>query len=275
MTRNRVVCTVAVGEVGRRLHDLTRPSQLDWARRIGADYRVLRSGDGYALGHKLRVGELLQVYDRVCYLDADAFVSESAENLFSLVPEDQFGIHDDAPFLKSTDWLHAEQAAICASQGWEQPEAKCLNTGVMVFGRAHAQAFELPTAPYPVSHCAEQHIVGINLARHRIPLFRLGRSWNWQWWIDPKREHVDGVRVRHFAKAPNTTEEQRVLEMERFAYPDRVARLGRRCLHLADRTERRHGCNGWRCAHRCELGLPAVPGGYCQTCSSFTDDGPF
>lgn len=41
------------------------------------------------------------------------------------------------------------------------------------------------------------------------------------------------------------------------------------CRHLGRRTEFRSGCGGWSCRHDCDLGLPAVPGGYCQTCPKY------
>lgn len=49
------------------------------------------------------------------------------------------------------------------------------------------------------------------------------------------------------------------------AHPDR-------CEHLGSRTEFRTGCNGWKSAHGCALGLPAVPGGYCQSCDKYEVD---
>ena len=45
------------------------------------------------------------------------------------------------------------------------------------------------------------------------------------------------------------------------------------CEFLQRRTEFKAGCGGWRCLHRCEKGLPAVPGAYCQTCSQYEDSG--
>jgi hypothetical protein len=57
--------------------------------------------------------------------------------------------------------------------------------------------------------------------------------------------------------------------------PTASPRQGRRCLFLADRTEQKAGCGGYNCRHNCELGLPAVPGAYCQTCKFFDDDGPY
>jgi hypothetical protein len=45
-----------------------------------------------------------------------------------------------------------------------------------------------------------------------------------------------------------------------------------RCEYLGRRTELKAGCNGWMCSHACDLGLKAVPGGFCQTCESYEPD---
>ena len=45
-----------------------------------------------------------------------------------------------------------------------------------------------------------------------------------------------------------------------------------RCEHFGGRTEFKPGCNGWRCKGKCDLGLPAVPGKYCQTCEKYEPD---
>jgi hypothetical protein len=60
---------------------------------------------------------------------------------------------------------------------------------------------------------------------------------------------------------------------ERIAAPPPAA-LARpnRCEYLGRRTEFRSGCAGIHCRHACELNLPAVPAGYCQTCKEYEPD---
>lgn len=65
----------------------------------------------------------------------------------------------------------------------------------------------------------------------------------------------------------------RVLKVPRAPDP---ARVGRRCLHLGRRVEKRSDCpTGYGCRHECDRGHVAIPGGTCQTCPDFDDDGPF
>lgn len=49
-----------------------------------------------------------------------------------------------------------------------------------------------------------------------------------------------------------------------------------RCEHIGKRSENRAGCGGWTCGHKCDLGLPAVPGRYCQyVCDKYEADVDF
>jgi len=45
-----------------------------------------------------------------------------------------------------------------------------------------------------------------------------------------------------------------------------------RCAHLGRRSEFLAGCGGWMCGHECGKSLPAVPGGYCQSCVEYDSD---
>lgn len=46
----------------------------------------------------------------------------------------------------------------------------------------------------------------------------------------------------------------------------------RLCVFLGKRVEFRTGCGGAKCRHECEQGLPAVPNGYCQSCTKYVAD---
>jgi hypothetical protein len=90
----------------------------------------------------------------------------------------------------------------------------------------------------------------------------------------------DLIRVGVLKDAPcqrNATEPVGGWEQYRVlvSSPD-SSRKGRRCISLLTLTEpRRPGCSGWSKSWSCSKDLPAVPGGYCQTCPQFEDDGPF
>ncbi len=91
-----VICVVS-GDQAEELHKLTGPTHEAYARRIGADYVVIR-GDQcpqWPIGNKWRIPMVAERYDRCIYLDVDTIVRESTPDLFEIVPHGSIGIHDD------------------------------------------------------------------------------------------------------------------------------------------------------------------------------------
>lgn len=74
---------------------------------------------------------------------------------------------------------------------------------------------------------------------------------------------VDTIGMESRGGAVSITSSKVELEIVR---PDR-------CNFLGKREDFKSGCNGWKCGHGCTLGLPAVPGQYCQTtCQKYEVD---
>lgn len=216
-TRPRVVATLAVGEVGRRMLQISGRSIRAYAERVGADYHVIDVGQSdYPLGEKFRAGTLLDSWERVLFLDADVIVSDNCPDLFSLVPEGSIGVHDDGPDverLSGLDWLRHQYAAMALSQGWPIPSrfASCLNTGVVLFDRAHRDLWTPPPAPYPGFHTGEQNAVNWNLARTGYPVCRLDSTLNYQWWAH--RDMKGPAHVWHYARPVGKTDAERLALM--------------------------------------------------------------
>lgn len=89
----------------------------------------------------------------------------------------------------------------------------------------------------------------------------------WRWYYD------QNFRVQHGGAVDRPSLPTRVYRKAGERQPiDRP----NRCKWLLCRVEFQSGCNGWLCKHECEKSLPAIPGGYCQTCTSYVDSGePF
>ena len=74
----------------------TLPIQEMWARKWGADYKIL---DDPAYSRRamwcyrtLVFYELLEVYDRILYIDADAIINKDCPKLFEMIPFDTIGV---------------------------------------------------------------------------------------------------------------------------------------------------------------------------------------
>lgn len=279
------VCTLAVGKVGDGLLSVSGPMLAKYADRIGAKLYVYRIPESdYACGEKFRARPVVASHDRTIYFDIDImFDPYTLPSLFDVVPVGHLGGHDDVPYVKrygaSSQWIQQEHDAICDSQGWPKVAiTKAYNSGVIVLDREHAGFFDQPTKPYPLYHCSEQWAEWLNVIRYGYKTFDLPSIYNWQWWFEhrmPSLKERPDIQIRHWAGMGNlVTQEARLEEMRRFA--GTVSRSGRRCLNLLEREEVRQSCpTGWMCAHKCERSLPAVPGGFCQTCWRFEDDGAY
>ena len=222
-TRPRVVATLAVGECGAALLELSRPLFERHAAACGADYHEVAVADSaYPLGEKFRLGTLLDHWERVCFFDADVLVGRAAPDLFARVPETHVGVHDDladVARVAGTEWLVRQYADLADSQGDAAPgPLACLNTGVVVYGRAHRALWTPPARPYPAYHCGEQNAVNRNLARAGLPVYRLADGLNYQWWAHPGMPGP--AAIWHFAKPPNVGEGARLALMrERRGFP--------------------------------------------------------
>ena len=168
----QAVVTLCVGETFRRMAEVSHPTMQVYADRIGAEFVVL--GEAEAEGHisphwvKLALGELLNRYDRIIYLDTDILVREDCPDLFAEVPFAKLGAFDESPYF-GAGWVvetnprnqsyqdilgrprtftrgrEGSIAQTCAEYGinvdWD---GRYFNTGVMVLSPLHKGLFTAP-----------------------------------------------------------------------------------------------------------------------------------
>lgn len=211
---DRVIVTLAIGERFQELLRISGPGFQEYAAKCGADYRpILLDSSDFPEGDKFRIAQLFDHgYEDLLFIDADAVIMPGAENLFDIVPDHaQVAIHEDAPFLRHWDWLAKEYIKLGQSQEWYMGTIPtCYNTGVMLIRESARSALELPLRPFPRSHTAEQSLINLNIERHRLRVWRLGREWNEQWWFTGNAGGKNGslpvrpgTRVYHWANAPH------------------------------------------------------------------------
>lgn len=200
-TSDKVLVTLAIGTKFKQLLDIARPTFQAYTARHGADYvEIVLDSSNYPEGEKFRARQLFdRGYKQVLFVDADAIIMYGSANLFDL-PGCHVAIHDDRKFLTSTTWLENEYDRLIESQGWpiEQP-LHCYNTGVMLI--RDPRVLEMPK-PFPRSHTAEQSLINLNIARFKLAVYELDRTWNEQWWFDGKLPERQGTRIYHWASAP-------------------------------------------------------------------------
>ncbi|NBB79748.1 MAG: hypothetical protein GVY36_09925 [Verrucomicrobia bacterium] len=91
---------------------------------------------------KFQIAELFDYYDRIAYLDSDVLIHSEAPDLFAQVAPDEIGcvFEDVGPdaWKRDEEWQKAE-----ALLGPLEERHRYFNAGVMVFGRAHRELFNL------------------------------------------------------------------------------------------------------------------------------------
>jgi hypothetical protein len=224
VTSPYALVTLAAGRKGEELLEVSGPLLRRYAERWGWDFHVISGEAGsFPVGRKWEVSAILPHYERVVWLDADVLVSPECPNLLEVVRPGTLGLHNDWPWLASSDWVMAEYGELARSQGFplDLPRS-AWNTGVWVADREHAFVFAPPRFPFPRRHCVEQWHEALLIHQHRAPVTLLPSEFNWEWWVtrQPLVEPIDGVFVYHYAGLLECHEE-RLEQMRAMA-----ARLG-------------------------------------------------
>lgn len=146
-----------------------------YAKRIGAEaVEITKPVIGQVImAEKWQLVGLLEVHDRILYLDADTFIDPEAPNVFDLVCERSVGAYDESH--KNKDGLKFME------QSFNVKASSYFNTGVMVLSRCHAPLFKLSGL-----HCDrplhEQTSFNFQLIRQGWPIHRLSAAWNCMAW---------------------------------------------------------------------------------------------
>lgn len=145
--KRRAVVTVTFGKEFEQIAKVSHPTIKDYANRCDADFVVI---DQRAFRDPinpnweiLRIGSLLNDYERVIYFDTDLIISADAPSLFGYVPLGTFGALNEAKFnshlqeLREDNDVHHIDTRLCANELY-------FNAGVMVFDRSHEDLFAIP-----------------------------------------------------------------------------------------------------------------------------------
>ncbi len=139
-----LVLTIAVGDAYENMAMYTHPTLKAYAERIGADFLSIdESNCSSPHWMKFQIFDLLNQYERIIYFDTDIIIRDDCPDLFSIVPTNELGMFNEAPF---TDGRQMAMYEICKAYATTLPEwnGKYYNTGVMVISRTHKYLFQKP-----------------------------------------------------------------------------------------------------------------------------------
>ncbi len=118
-----------------------------YAERWGIEFKVLddqsynKMGNGMWNFRTMEFYELLEIYDRIFYLDSDIVINKSCPNIFNIVPCDMVGLvlEDKGSRLKNRRGRIAQiKAAFGGNERWTED---LLNGGLYVVSKIHRDIF--------------------------------------------------------------------------------------------------------------------------------------
>lgn len=124
--------------------ELTHPPMKAYSQRIGADFVCIdQSNSTTPHWEKFQIADLLSRYERVLYLDTDLLVRADCPNLFDVVPVNDLGMFNEAPFTldRKLSLVDACKEYDIRLRGWD---GRYWNTGVMIIPRTWKFLFRKP-----------------------------------------------------------------------------------------------------------------------------------
>jgi hypothetical protein len=142
-----LVLTLAIGFEAQQLYSLSSNSIQAYAQKIGADFADINQhqlSDRLIPPHynKLIIGDYLEIYDRILYVDCDLIISATTPNIFDFVPDSAIGVVNESEFSDRTSYINAVKQDLGDIPAWQ---TDYFNTGVMVISKTHRQLFTHPT----------------------------------------------------------------------------------------------------------------------------------
>jgi hypothetical protein len=192
------VVTIACGEDYRKIARLTHPTLKKYADRIGADFISIEKSDRSSPHWmKFELYNLLDLYQRVIYLDTDLLVREDCPNLLEIVSAEKIGLFNEAPFVEGRG-ESLRQAAIEYSLMVPDWDGAYYNTGVMVLSRCHQYLFRHPGKE--VQNFFEQSYINLMIAVTKTPIHKLSFRFNRMTCTDSATgEERHGSWIIHYA----------------------------------------------------------------------------
>lgn len=173
--------TAIFGDSHTRLSKLSVPIMRQYASQIKADLVTLedrRFNDRPPHWEKMRIREVLDVYDRVTWVDVDVIIHPKAPSIFDACPIGCFGAFDEGKvFVDRVDDLGREASFYGIPL---QPTRRFtyFNSGVMVMDKSHAGIFVQPARTMPNSPMHDQSYLNLQLQATDSPFVDLTSRWN-------------------------------------------------------------------------------------------------
>jgi len=192
----RAIVTSVIGDRLAKLAALTVPTQREYAKRIGAEFIILKKNlpgqeKEIANWSKFCIYDMLKpvgLFDEILWLDADIAVSPKAENIFN-VAGGKFAAFAEGDVVERMTQFREYYAVL---KGWVMPEPEkfhYINSGVFVIPASAREVFARPdnlelqktvdlrNERYNV-YFFDQNMINMRLVDLKIAITRLMIFWN-------------------------------------------------------------------------------------------------
>jgi lipopolysaccharide biosynthesis glycosyltransferase len=182
-TKNCIV-TIAIGD--NKIYPICTKSIEDYAKKINVDYKIIKDNQ-YPLPHlnKLRIKNLLNIYDRILFLDADILVSPKAPDIFHLHKDNsKLYIFNEGKYIDRKNTV-IKTAHFFNFKNWSMNKIgyNYYNTGVMLLSKKQKKLFEkfdleLYLKNQELHDFYEQSYLNYIIQKYKIKIEELNPEWN-------------------------------------------------------------------------------------------------
>jgi len=179
----RALVTLAIGEQATDMLRVARPGFELYAKKVGADFIVIdqeKINGMFPNIEKFQIKQLLEIYDRIMYVDVDILIHPDCEDLFEIVPKNKVGVLPDCADAKWGNLnRYREITAIQHALGDINWTSGYFNSGVMIFSKMHAGLFDNPELREKIdSGFRDQTLLNYNFFKNNYELFILDKKYN-------------------------------------------------------------------------------------------------
>ncbi len=181
MTKSLVV--TRCDENAKALADVTHPILEDYAKMWKADFKVLDHKEKWMTDYEmchyriLKVGELLDEYDRIVVIDSDVVIMPGCPDPFKTVDPEKIGsIYEDVGSRLNNRRITIENIqAVYGDIGWKEGY---INTGVFVVSKKHKPIFQRIDGQLWTGFGYDDALIGWNIHKLGFEVQELPFQWN-------------------------------------------------------------------------------------------------
>ena len=175
--------TLAIGSGFQDVARATEGSLRRYANRHGLDFVIIDEPliSAHPVYDKFACYHLLDIYERLIFVDSDVLIAPETPNLLDIVPEDSFGAYMVSDHTDLHDEAIVLVQEVLGDLSWQHDY---FNGGVMVFSRNHKKVFDYEDpdlslwAETPGTAYREQTYLNFKVRQYGLPIFDIGFKFN-------------------------------------------------------------------------------------------------